>query len=360
LKKRIIQIYKKLSEAGRILFMKNKRKNINKKYKIVFTDYYFPDINKEINILKKLGNIEIVDCNEYISKKIDDEEKILYYLRKMNAVDADALLVNHAIISEKIISQLKNCKIIARYGVGVDNINVEAAKKRGIIISNVPDYCVEEVSDNAVAFILECQRKIVQLNHIVKNDIPWNYEKIKPIRRLSNLTIGLLAFGKIARKVAEKLFYYNLNIIAYDPYFGNKEQYNWVKFVTLDELLNNSDVISVHAPLTKETYHLIDEDSILKMKNGVYIINTSRGGLIDEIALYNGIKSGKIAGAGLDVLEYNDENDYSKSPLIELENVIITPHTSWYSEEALNELQIKTAKNVYKMLSEGRPLYEVK
>ena len=130
--------------------------------------------------------------------------------------------------------------------------------------------------------------------------------------------------------------------------------------MTLDELLNNSDVISVHAPLTKETYHLIDEDSILKMKNGVYIINTSRGGLIDEIALYNGIKSGKIAGAGLDVLEYNDENDYSKSPLIELENVIITPHTSWYSEDAVYELQIKTAKNVYKMLSEGRPLYEVK
>jgi len=339
--------------------MKNKKKYMNKKYKIVFTDYYFQDINKEIKILNKLGNVEIIDCNDFISRDIGNEEKILTYLKKTKAIDANALIVNHAVIGKKIISQLRNCKIIARYGVGVDNINVEVAKKSGIVISNVPDYCVEEVSDNAVAFILGCQRKIVQLNHIVKSNSPWSYEKIKPIRRLSKLIIGLLSFGNIAKKVAEKLRGFNLDIITYDPYFSNKEKYNWVKFVTLDELLNNSDVISIHTPLNKETYHLINKDSIKKMKDGVFIINTSRGGLIDEIALFNGIKFGKIAGAGLDVLEYKDEIDYPKSPLVKLDNVIITPHTSWYSEDAVYELQIKTAKNVYKMLSEGKPLYEV-
>jgi len=182
--------------------MKKKRNKIHKKYKIVFTDYYFQDINKEIEILNKLGNVEIIDCNNFISREIGNEEKILTYLKKTKALDANALIVNHAVIGKKIISQLRNCKIIARYGVGVDNINVEVAKKRGIVISNVPDYCVEEVSDNAVAFILGCQRKIVQLNHIVKNNIPWSYEKIKPIRRLSKLTIGLLSFGNIAKKVA--------------------------------------------------------------------------------------------------------------------------------------------------------------
>jgi len=340
--------------------MKNKRNNVSKKYKIVFIDYYFPDIDKEIKILNKLGNVEIIDCNDFVSKEIGNEEKILTYLKRTKAIDADALIVNHAIIGKKIISQLKNCKIIARYGVGVDNIDSRAACEAGIVISNVPDYCIEEVSDNAIAFILGCQRKIVQLNHIVKNNIQWSYEKIKPIRRLSKLTIGLLSFGNIARRVAEKLRGFNLNIITYDPYFSDKEKYNWVKFVTLNELLNNSDVISIHAPLNKETYHLIDEDSIKKMKDGVFIINTSRGGLIDEIALFDGLKSAKIAGAGLDVLEYNDEIDYPKSPLVKLDNVIITPHTSWYSEDAVYELQIKTAKNVYKMLSEGKPVYKVK
>jgi len=337
-----------------------KNNNTCKKYKIVFTDYYFENINKEIKILNELENVEIIDCNDFISGEIGNEEKILTYLKKTKALDADALIVNHAIIGKNIISQLKNCKIIARYGVGIDNIDSKAASDAGIVISNVPDYCVEEVSDNAIAFILGCQRKIVQLNNIVKNNIQWNYEKIKPIRRLSKLTIGLLSFGNIARRVAEKLRGFTLNIITHDPYFSNKEKYNWVKFVTFDELLNNSDVISIHTPLNKETYHLINKDSIKKMKDGVFIINTSRGGLIDEIAFFNGIKSGKIAGAGLDVLEYKDEIDYPKSPLVKLDNVIINPHTSWYSEDAVYELQIKTAENVYKMLSEGKPVYEYK
>ena len=206
---------------------------------------------------------------------------------------------------------------------------------------------------------MECQRKIVQLNHIVKNNISWSYEKIKPIRRLSKLTIGLLSFGNIAKKVAEKLRGFNLNIITYDPYFTDTEKYDWIKFGTFDELLNHSDVISIHTPLNEETHHLINKDSIKKMKDGVFIINTSRGGLVDETALLDGLKSAKISGAGLDVLEYDDENDYPKSPLTKFDNVIISPHTSWYSEDAVYELQIKTAQNVYKMLSEGKPLYKV-
>ena len=133
------------------------------------------------------------------------------------------MIVNHAIIGKKIISQLKNCKIIARYGVGVDNIDLKAACGAGIIVANVPDYCIEEVSDNAVAFILGCQRKIFQLNHILKSNSQWSYEKIKPIRRLSKLTIGLLSFGNIARRVAEKLRGFNLNIITHDPYFSTKQ-----------------------------------------------------------------------------------------------------------------------------------------
>jgi len=140
-----------------------KNNDTSKKYKIVFTDYYFEDIHKEIQILNKLGNVEIIDCNDFISGEIGNEEKILTYLKRREAIDADALIVNHAIIGKKIIFQLKNCKIIARCGVGVDNVDLKAACEAGIVISNVPDYCMEEVSDNAVAFILGCQKKIFQL-----------------------------------------------------------------------------------------------------------------------------------------------------------------------------------------------------
>jgi len=300
------------------------------KYKIVFTDYYYPNNNMEVKILKQLGDVEIVDCTKIKKGGIKEEGKIIEY-----AKDADAIILQFAKISKKVLNHLEKCRIISRYAIGVDNIDVEKAKKRGIVISNVPDYCIEEVSDSAIAHIFNCIRKISFTNKLFCNKL-WSYEKIKPICRLSGQTLGLVAFGNIARRVAEKLRPFNLKILTYDPYFKDDEnKYNWVEFVNLKELLSKSDI------------------------KGIIIINTPRGGLIDENALEEAIKNEKVSMAGLDVLEYQD-NEYHKSVLSKYpDNIIITPHIGWYSEEAIVDLQKKTALNVYEMLKNGKPLYSV-
>jgi len=319
-------------------------------YKIVFTDYYFPNISKEVDQLKKLGKVEIIDCNDLIRGEVASEDQLLEYLHKCKAMDADAVLVNHAMITSKFISQLTNCQVLLRYGIGVDNIDVKAAQERGIKVANIPDYCIEEVAENAITLMLAMVRKIFLQNKLLRNN-QFNYEQIKPIRRFSELTVGLLAFGNIARTVSERLKSFKVKIITYDPYFEQKDLYNWVEFVKLEQLLKQADVISIHAPLNEQTRYIINKEAIEMMKDGVFIINTSRGGLIDENALYKGLMSGKIGGAGLDILDYKDENDYYLSNLMDLDNVFITPHTSWYSEEAIYDLQVKAGNTVYQELS---------
>jgi len=322
---------------------------MKKTYKIIFTDYYFPNIDKEINQLKKLGEVEIIDCNEIANGEVASEEQLLEHLERYNALNADAVLVNHAVITSKFISRLTNCQVILRYGIGVDNVDVKFAQKKGVKVVNVPDYCIEEVAENAITLMLATTRKIYLQNKLLREQ-KFNYDRIKPVRRFSELTAGLIAFGNIGRKVAEKLKGFKSKILAYDPYFHQEEQYDWVEFVKLEQLLKQSDVISIHAPLNKQTRHMINEETISTMKEGVFIVNTSRGGLIDENALLKGLKSGKIGGAGLDILDYKDENDYYKSDLMNLDNVLITPHTSWYSEEAIYDLQVKAGNSVYEEL----------
>lgn len=323
-------------------------------FKVVFTDYYYPNNDQEIKILNQLEDVEIVDCTKIKKGGIKEEDELIDYVK-----DADAIILQFAKISKKVLDRLEKCRIISRYAIGVDNIDVKEAKKRGIVVSNVPDYCIEEVSDSAIAHIFNCVKKISFANKLFCNKL-WSYQKIKPIHRFSGQTLGLIAFGNIARRVAEKLRPFNLKILTYDPYFkDDNNEYNWVEFVSLKELLSKSDIISVHAPHNKETHHLINKDTIAFMKNGVVIVNTSRGGLIDENALEEAIKNGKVSMAGLDVLEYQD-NEYYKSILLKhADRVIITPHISWYSEESIVDLQRKTALNVYEMLKNGKPLYSV-
>lgn len=323
------------------------------KRKIVFTDYYYPNNNREIEILRKLGDIEIVDCTKFFPGGIKDEDQIIDYVS-----DADAVIVQFAKISRKVIERMTKCKIISRYAIGVDNIDLIAARERGIVVSNVPDYCIEEVSDTTVAHILNCVRKVTEANNLLQNR-QWDYAKIKPIHRFSTYTVGLLAFGNIARRVAEKLHPFGVRILSYDPYFNNQDSYPWVKFVLLEEMLSSAEIISIHTPLNNETHHMLNKDRFALMRNGVIIVNTSRGGLIDEVALAEAIESGKVAAAGLDVLEYLDE-EYSKSVLTRYpDRVFITPHYGWYSEESIVDLQSKAAMNVYEMLANGHPLYKV-
>ncbi len=321
--------------------------------KIVFTDYYYPDNSQEMRILSALDGVEIVDCTKIAPGGVKVEEQVLRY-----AHDADALIVQFAKISRKVIEGLERCRIISRYAIGVDTIDVEAAREKGIVVSNVPDYCIEEVSDTAIAHMMNCLRRVTRAHTLLQAG-EWAYDKIKPLRRFSTLTVGLVAFGHIARRVAEKIRAFGCPMLAYDPYFKEMSRYPWVEFVSLEELLRRSDLISIHAPLNDGTHHLIDRARLGQMKKGVILVNTSRSGLIDEVALAEAIENGTVQAAGLDVLEYLDE-DYRKSVLTRYpDRVFITPHMGWYSEEAILDLQRKAAQNVFEMFTRGAPLYRV-
>lgn len=323
------------------------------KYKIVITDYYYPHINQELEILNQLEDVEVVDCTKLINGGAKSEEDVLTL-----ANDADALIVQFASITAKVINGLQKCRIIARYAIGVDNIDLDAAKAKNVAVANVPDYCIEEVSDSALAHIMNCVRKVSYAHTLLHNNA-WDYEKIKPIQRLSGQTVGLIAFGHIAKRLAEKLRPFGLNILAFDPYIKDNQGYEWVELVSLEELLSQADIISIHAPLTDSTKHMISQEKISLMKDGVIIVNTSRGGLIDENALEKGIASGKVGMAGLDVLDCLDI-EYAQSPLCQYpDKIIITPHFGWYSEQAIADLQIKAAQNVVNYFKYGQPIYTV-
>ena len=317
-------------------------------YKVVFTDYYYPNNNKELKILRQLGDVEIVDCTKIQDGGIKTAEQVIEYAR-----DADAIICQFADISRTVIESLEKCQVIARYAIGLDIIDLDAAKERGIVVANVPDYCIEEVSDSAIAHMLNCVRKISVANNLLRRN-EWEYPKIKPIHRFSEATVGLIAFGNIAKRVAEKLRPFNVKILAFDPYLKSNEQYDWVTLTSLEDLLAQSDIISIHAPLTGDTHHLLGRAAFQRMKDGAILVNTSRGGLIDENALIEALESGKVAMAGLDVLDMQD-TEYASSPLLTYpDRVVISPHTGWYSEESIVDLQEKTARNVYEVLKKSR------
>jgi len=311
------------------------------RFKVAVTDYVFPNLDIEKQELQKIEA-------ELIESTGSDEENIIKV-----AKDADAILNCYAELTPRVIESLKKCQIIARYGIGVNNVSMPTATKKGIIVTNVPGYCVEEVSDHALALILACTRKICQLNKTVKNG-KWDFKDYRPMYRLEGQTLGIVSFGKIPRRLVEKVSAYKFNIIAYDPYVDKEiaAKYN-VKLVTLEELLKESDIITVHAPLTKETEGMFGSEQFKIMKNSAYLINTARGGLVKDNELAQALKEGEIAGAGLDLLE--DEKVNSHHPLVSLENVIITPHSAFYSEEALKDLQYKAVQEVVRVLTGKTP-----
>ena len=266
------------------------------------------------------------------------------------AKDADGIINQYAPITRRVIESLKKCKVIARYGVGVDNIDVEAATEHNIIVANVPDYCVDEVSTHAITLMLACARGITLLDRKVR-DKKWDFTLAKPLFRTKGKTLGLFGLGRIARMVAQKASGFGLRIIAYDPYVSKVNI--GVKLVELSQLLSDSDFVSIHAPLTVETRHSFGENELKVMKKTAYLINTSRGPVINEKDLYIALKEKWIAGAALDVME--EEPPDWKDPLLKLDNIIITPHISFYSEESYVELKTKTADAVHSVLKGELP-----
>jgi len=251
-----------------------------------------------------------------------------------------------------MIGKMPKCRIISRFGIGVDNVDIEAATGAGIVVTKVPDYCIDEVSDHAMALLLAIVRKIPSSSARTHGG-RWEMKAVVPIHRLRGSVLGLAGFGRIPQLVAPKAKAFGMTVVAYDPFVPDEAfSRAGVERVDLPKLLTSSDYVSVHTPLTPETKHLFNRDTFGQMKRGAYIVNTARGPIIDEAALAEALDTGQIAGAALDVMT---QEPPPTSPLFGRDNVIITPHTSFYSEESLIELQMKAAQEVVAVLSGRSP-----
>ena len=312
---------------------------------IAITDSVFPSLDPAKAALAKLNPT-------FRMSKSANADDILSVSK-----DADAILVTYAKLTREILTQLTNCKAIGRFGLGVDNIDLPTAKEKGIAVNYVPDYCIREVSDHAMALLLALIRKIPLSNKLVQSG-RWEMPAVVPIRRIEGTVLGLVGFGNIPRLVAPKALAFGIKVVAYDPY-AKPEIFKaaGVKSVDFDTLLNMSDYVSVHAPLLPATRGLMNAAAFAKMKKGAYIVNTARGPLIDEPALIAALDSGQLGGAGLDVVVA--EPLAKDSPLLGRDNVIISPHTGFYSIEALNELQTKCATDVARVLSGEKAVYPI-
>lgn len=268
-----------------------------------------------------------------------DEEEVIAACK-----EADAILSEYAVFTERVLKSLNNCKIISNTAIGVDNIDIRAAQKLGIVVANVPGYCVGEVADHTMALILAGSRNIVRYDRSVRNRV-WDINCVPPMARLAGQVLGLIGLGAIAQYVAARANGFGLRVIAYDPFIRQKPADSFpATLVPLEYLLAESDIISLHLPLHDETAGFLEQNKFSQMKKKPLIINTSRGRLIKEDDLITALTRGEVRGAALDVLP--DEPPSFKSRLFEMENVIITPHAAFYSQQALEEVRKRSALNI--------------
>ncbi len=284
---------------------------------IAVADSVFPNLDLAVEALSG------VTTEEFRMSADTSAESILAV-----AADADALLVTYSQINAEVIAGLNNCKAIGRFGVGTDNIDIAAATEKGIQVCYAPVYCLDEVSDHAMALLLSCARKIPYANKLASEG-RWEMPAVTPIRRFRGKTLGLIGLGNIPQQIVGKAQAFGINVIASDPYCPDDvfSRLN-VEKVELDDLLGRSDYVSVHAPLTPETENMFNMDAFKKMKNSAFLINTARGPLVDIDDLAKALDAGEIAGAGLDVLP--EEPPPANNQLLGLDDVVLTPPTGFY------------------------------
>ncbi len=266
--------------------------------------------------------------------------------------DAAGLIVQYAPITRTVLAALPHCRVVVRYGVGTDTVDVDAATEHGVAVCNVPDYGVEEVSDHALALLLALGRRIVTLDRAVRGG-DWSLASSPDVRRLRGRVLGLVGLGRIGRAVARKALALGFEVVAHDPVAAPPEP--GVTNVGLDELLARSDFVSLHAPLVPATRHLFDDAAFRRMKPGAFLINTARGGLVDTDALTRALADGRLAGAGIDVLEH--EPIAPGHPLLDQPNCLLTPHAGWFSQDAFAELKTKAAEEAVAVLTGAAPRY---
>ena len=312
--------------------------------KIVVLEPGYEHYQEEIKVLAAFNPEFIV-----VPKSASQEERAKALLQ------ADALMIREAPLPLEYIALLDKCQAIVRYGVGVDNVDLAAAKEKGIYVANVPDYGSEDVAEHALALLLAATRRITSRNTKVHAG-EWNIGQAEPIYRLSGKVLGIVGFGRIARCLAAKASGIGFSrMLVCDPLLNDADAIAaGVEKVTLEQLCQQADLISLHVPLSEKTRHLIGAEQLALMKPTTIVVNTSRGGLIDEAALYQALIENRLFAAGLDVFE--QEPVRQDHPLLTLPNVICTDHTAWFTEESVTELQRKAAQEVLRIFEGNKPL----
>lgn len=284
---------------------------------------------------------------EIIEKECVTESDVVNF-----AQGADAVVTSRAPITRQVIEQL-NCRVIGRFGSGTDNVDHHAATDHNIVVVYVPDFCTEEVSNHALLLLLACNKKLVYLDKSVRQGA-WGIELVSDIHALVGQTLGLVGFGRIAQALARKIQPLGLKVVGYDPFISDDVfQAAHVAKMDLADLLGEADYVSLHIPLTPETQNLIAQPQLAQMKSNAFLINCARGGVVNELDLFEALQKKNLAGAALDCLDQEPAN--MTNPLLQLENVIFTPHSAAYSHEAIAHLRLKTIQQVIDVLQNRRP-----
>jgi len=312
--------------------------------KVLVTDHAFPNVAQEERLVGEAGaSLTIAQCKT--------PEDVIAASR-----DADALLVQFAPITAQVVAGLDKCKVIVRYGIGVDNVDLQAAAAKGIPVCNIPDYCIDEVADHSLSLTLALARQLPQSDARLRSGI-WKITPPRPFPALRDMTFATAGFGRIARAVLERARAFGFKLAAYDPFVdaGVFEQHR-IRRLSRDDLFRTAGILSLHLPLSAETKHFLGRAQLAEMGEAGIVINTARGGLIDTVALAEALSGGRLHGAGIDVFEVEPLPD--DHPLRSAPNVILTSHMAWYSEGSIPILQRKSGEEVVRALR-GEPLHNV-
>jgi len=311
------------------------------KAKVVLTDYVWESLDMEKKLLDGLADLVALKtkaADEFVAE----------------AADCDALLNTYAgPITAEVMRQMPKCRIIARYGIGVDTIDLDAATRAGIIVTNNPTYCIEEVAEHTMALVLACARKVALYDRLVRAS-RWEVPPGKPMFRLFGRTLGLIGFGNIARQVAMRAHAFGMRVLFTDPFVQAGRCQAPGTRVELDQLLGESDFVALHPPLTKDTRKMMNDETLARMKPSAFLVNCSRGPVVDTDALVRALDARAIAGCALDTTDPEPLPD--PHPLRGRDNVIITPHVAWYSEQSLVGLQAGAPGEVRRVLKGEWPV----
>ena len=320
--------------------------------KVVVTDYIEPDLAWE--------------AEEMVRRGLEFSARQLKFSPAGDVIDAtrdaDVVIVNMVPITPEIIAEWKRCKLVIRHGVGYDNVDVAALARAGIPLCYIPDYCAEEVAEQAIALLLACGRRLVSSRRVLDASSArgsWDFADVVPIYRMAGQTLGIIGCGRIGSLVYLKLKSFGCKFLICDPYLSeDRKRELGIEVVGMETAFRNSDFISIHTPLTPETRHLVNARTLALMKPTAYLVNTARGPMVDAQALADALRNGVVAGAGIDV--YDIEPPPPSYPLFGLPNVILTPHLAWYSEDAGRRIRELIVTEVDRFLSGQPPRYVAK